>query len=284
MCRLNFFNNRNMNLIEAIIIAIVEGITEYLPISSTGHMIITSALLGINKEEFTKLFEVAIQFGAILAVVALYWKRFFDFSKWQFYVKLIVGVIPALILGYLFSDKIDEMLESPLVVAVSLLLGGFVLLFIDKAFNHPTVRTNEEITYKNAFMTGLWQTIAMIPGVSRSAASIIGGMQQKFTRNVAAEFSFFLAVPTMAAATLYSIFIKKWSLDGDIKKGYELILQSQENTIAFIVGNVVAFIVAVIAIKFFIEYLKKHGFKFFGWYRIIAGVLLLVLLYFKVIQ
>ncbi|HRN47350.1 MAG TPA: undecaprenyl-diphosphate phosphatase [Niabella sp.] len=273
-----------MNLIEAIIIAIVEGITEYLPISSTGHMIITSALLGINKEEFTKLFEVAIQFGAILAVVALYWKRFFDFSKWQFYVKLIVGVIPALILGYLFSDKIDEMLESPLVVAVSLLLGGFVLLFIDKAFNHPTVRTNEEITYKNAFMTGLWQTIAMIPGVSRSAASIIGGMQQKFTRNVAAEFSFFLAVPTMAAATLYSIFIKKWSLDGDIKKGYELILQSQENTIAFIVGNVVAFIVAVIAIKFFIEYLKKHGFKFFGWYRIIAGVLLLVLLYFKVIQ
>ncbi|MBK7097970.1 MAG: undecaprenyl-diphosphate phosphatase [Sphingobacteriales bacterium] len=273
-----------MNLIEAIIIAIVEGITEYLPISSTGHMIITSALMGINKEEFTKLFEVAIQFGAILAVVALYWKRFFDFSKWQFYVKLIVGVVPALILGYLFSDKIDEMLESPLVVAVSLLLGGFVLLFIDKAFNHPTVKTNEEITYKNAFMTGLWQTIAMIPGVSRSAASIIGGMQQKFTRNVAAEFSFFLAVPTMAAATLYSIFIKKWIVDGEISKGYELILQSQENTIAFIVGNVVAFVVAVIAIKFFIGYLKKHGFKFFGWYRIIAGVILLVLLYLKIIQ
>lgn len=284
MCRLNFFNNRNMNLIEAIIIAIVEGITEYLPISSTGHMIIASSLLGINKEEFTKLFEVAIQFGAILAVVALYWKRFFDFSKWQFYVKLIVGVIPALILGYLFSDKIDEMLESPLVVAISLLLGGIVLLFIDRAFNHPTVEINEEITYKSAFVTGLWQTIAMIPGVSRSAASIIGGMQQKFTRNVAAEFSFFLAVPTMAAATLYSIFIKKWNIGGEIKKGYELILQSQENTVAFVVGNVVAFIVAVIAIKFFIEYLKKHGFKFFGWYRIIAGLILFVLLYLKVIQ
>jgi len=273
-----------MNLIEAIIIAIVEGITEYLPISSTGHMIIASSLLGINKEEFTKLFEVAIQFGAILAVVALYWKRFFDFSKWQFYVKLIVGVIPALILGYLFSDKIDEMLESPLVVAISLLLGGIVLLFIDRAFNHPTVEINEEITYKSAFVTGLWQTIAMIPGVSRSAASIIGGMQQKFTRNVAAEFSFFLAVPTMAAATLYSIFIKKWNIGGEIKKGYELILQSQENTVAFVVGNVVAFIVAVIAIKFFIEYLKKHGFKFFGWYRIIAGLILFVLLYLKVIQ
>ncbi len=284
MCRLNFFNNRNMNLIEAIIIAIVEGITEYLPISSTGHMIIASSLLGINKEEFTKLFEVAIQFGAILAVVALYWKRFFDFSKWQFYVKLIVGVIPALILGYLFSDKIDEMLESPLVVAISLLLGGIVLLFIDRAFNHPTVEINEEITYKSAFVTGLWQTIAMIPGVSRSAASIIGGMQQKFTRNVAAEFSFFLAVPTMAAATLYSIFIKKWNIGDEIKKGYELILQSQENTVAFVVGNVVAFIVAVIAIKFFIEYLKKHGFKFFGWYRIIAGLILFVLLYLKVIQ
>lgn len=273
-----------MSLIEAIIIAIVEGITEYLPISSTGHMIITSSLLGINKAEFTKLFEVAIQFGAILAVVALYWKRFMDFSKWQFYVKLIIGVIPALILGYLFSDKIDAMLESPLVVAISLLLGGIVLLFIDKAFNHPTLQTNEEISYKKAFITGLWQTIAMIPGVSRSAASIIGGMQQKFTRNVAAEFSFFLAVPTMAAATLYSVFIKKWNTGGVVKKGYELIIASQQNTIAFIVGNVVAFIVAIIAIKFFIDYLKKHGFKMFGWYRIIVGIILLGLLYTGIIH
>lgn len=273
-----------MNLIEAIIIAIVEGITEYLPISSTGHMIIASSLLGIHKEEFTKLFEVAIQLGAIMAVVVLYWKRFIDFSKWQFYAKLVIGVIPALVLGYLFSDKIDEMLESPLVVAISLLLGGIVLLFIDKAFNHPTVMTNEEITYKKAFITGLWQCISMIPGVSRSAASIIGGMQQKFTRNVAAEFSFFLAVPTMAAATLYSLFIKKWDGDGVVKKGYELITASQENTIAFIVGNIVAFVVAILAIKFFIDYLKKYGFKMFGWYRIVAGMVLLILIYTNVIK
>lgn len=273
-----------MSLIEAIIIAIVEGITEYLPISSTGHMIIASSLLGIHKEEFTKLFEVAIQLGAIMAVVVLYWKRFIDFSKWQFYVKLIIGVIPALVLGYLFSDKIDELMESPLVVAISLLLGGIVLLFIDKAFNRPTVETNEEITYQKAFITGLWQCISMIPGVSRSAASIIGGMQQKFTRNVAAEFSFFLAVPTMAAATLYTLFIKKWEGSGVVKKGYELIIESQDNTIAFIVGNIVAFVVAILAIKFFIDYLKKYGFKMFGWYRIIAGVILIILIYTGVIQ
>ncbi|WP_409966531.1 Undecaprenyl-diphosphatase [Mycovorax composti] len=266
-----------MSIIEAIIIAIVEGLTEYLPVSSTGHMIITSSFMGIEKDEFTKLFEVAIQLGAIMAVVVLYWRKFFDFSRWQFYVKLIIGVIPALILGALFSDKIDAMLESPTTVAVSLLLGGVVLLFIDKAFNHPTIHSENEITYKRAFLTGLWQCIAMIPGVSRSAASIIGGMQQKFTRNIAAEFSFFLAVPTMAAATLYSLFLKKWS-DGTIK-GYELILQSQDNTIAFIIGNVVAFVVSIIAIKFFINYLKKYGFKIFGWYRIIVGVILLVLIY-----
>ena len=273
-----------MSLIEAIIIAIVEGITEYLPISSTGHMIIASSLMGIHKEEFTKLFEVAIQLGAIMAVVVLYWKRFFDFTKWQFYVKLIIGVIPALILGFLFSDKIDELMESPLTVAISLLLGGIVLLFIDRAFNHPTIETNEEITYKKAFITGIWQCISMIPGVSRSAASIIGGMQQKFTRNVAAEFSFFLAVPTMTAATLYSIFIKTWDGSGVARKGYELILESQENTIAFIVGNIVAFVVAILAIKFFIDYLKKHGFRLFGWYRIFAGLILLVLIYTNVIQ
>jgi len=273
-----------MSVIEAIIIAIVEGITEYLPISSTGHMIIASSLLGIHKEEFTKLFEVAIQLGAIMAVVVLYWKRFIDFSKWQFYVKLVIGVLPALVLGYLFSDKIDELMESPLTVAISLLLGGVVLLFIDKAFNRPTIDTNEKITYKKAFITGLWQCISMIPGVSRSAASIIGGMQQSFTRNVAAEFSFFLAVPTMAAATLYTLFIKKWEGSGIVKRGYELIVESQENTIAFIVGNIVAFIVAVLAIKFFIDYLKKYGFKMFGWYRIVAGIVLIILIYSGVIQ
>jgi len=269
-----------MSLLEAIIIAIVEGITEFLPVSSTGHMIIASSLLGIHKEEFTKLFEVAIQLGAIIAVVVLYWKKFFDFKRWQFYLKLIVGVIPALALGFLFSDEIDALLESPTVVAVSLLFGGFILLFIDNVFNNPTIASDDKITYSKAFVTGLWQTVAMIPGVSRSAASIIGGMQQKFTRNLAAEFSFFIAVPTMFAATAYSLFLKKWGQDGAvIRKGYEIILESKDNTIAFIVGNVVAFIVAILAIRFFITYLKVYGFKVFGWYRIIAGIILLILLF-----
>lgn len=270
-----------MNIIEAIIIAIVEGITEYLPVSSTGHMIIASSFMGIEKEEFTKLFEVAIQLGAIMAVVVLYWKKFIDplkTGRLKFYFKLIVGVIPALLLGFLFSDKIDELLESPTTVAVSLLVGGVVLLFIDKAFNNPSIHSEKEITYGKSFLTGLWQCIAMIPGVSRSAASIIGGMQQGLTRSAAAEFSFFLAVPTMAAATLYSLFLKKWDIGGVEHKGYELITQSSDNMIAFAVGNIVAFIVAILAIKFFINYLKKYGFKIFGWYRIIVGIILLILL------
>ena len=267
-----------MSIFEAIIIAVVEGLTEFLPISSTGHMIIASTFLGIHKEEFTKLFEVAIQLGAILAVVVLYWKKFFDFSRWQFYIKLIIGVIPALVLGYIFSDQIDALLESPMTVAITMLAGGFILLFIDKAFNKPTVESDDQITYGKAFITGIWQTIAMIPGVSRSAASIIGGMQQKFTRHLAAEFSFFLAVPTMLAATVYSLFIKKWEQSGTVKKGYEIIIASQENSIAFIVGNIVAFVVAILAIRFFITYLKVYGFRVFGWYRIIAGLILLALL------
>jgi undecaprenyl-diphosphatase len=273
-----------MTIIEAIIVAIVEGLTEFLPVSSTGHMIIASTFLGIHKEEFTKLFEVAIQLGAILAVVVLYWRKFFDFRRWQFYVKLFIGVIPALLLGYLFSDQIDALLESPLTVAITLLLGGIVLLFIDRAFNRPTIESDDQITYSKAFITGIWQTIAMIPGVSRSAASIIGGMQQKMTRNLAAEFSFFLAVPTMFAATAYSLFIKKWGTPELPRKGYEIIMESKENMIAFGVGNIVAFVVAILAIRFFINYLKIYGFKVFGWYRIIAGVILLILFLTGVIE
>lgn len=268
-----------MSIFEAIIIAIVEGLTEFLPVSSTGHMVITSAILGIGKEEFTKLFEVAIQLGAILAVVVLYWRRFFDFTRWQFYVKLIIGVLPALILGYLFNDTIDELLESPTTVAISLLVGGIVLLFVDKWFNNQTVEKDDQISYTKAFFIGCWQVISMIPGVSRSAATIIGGMQQKLTRNLAAEFSFFLAVPTMFAASAYSLFLKDWNETGVEKKGYELILQSSENTNAFIVGNIVAFVVAMLAIKFFINFLKKYGFKIFGIYRIVAGILLLILIF-----
>lgn len=267
-----------MDIVQAIIIAIVEGLTEFLPVSSTGHMIITSSLLGIHKDEFTKLFEVAIQFGAILAVVVLYWRKFFQFNRWQFYVKLLVGVIPALALGFLFSDKIDELLESPMTVAISLLIGGIVLLFIDNMFKKQPIESDDQISYGKAFVVGLWQCIAMIPGVSRSAASIIGGMSQKFTRNLAAEFSFFLAVPTMFAATAYSLFVKKWEHEGVVRKGYEVIMSSTENTTAFIVGNVVAFIVALLAIRFFINFLKVYGFKLFGIYRIIAGIILLILL------
>jgi undecaprenyl-diphosphatase len=267
-----------MSIIEAIIIAIVEGLTEFLPVSSTGHMVITSSLMGIESNSFTKVFEVAIQLGAILAVVVLYWRKFFRLDRFEFYVKLAVGVIPALFFGFLFGDLIDRMLESPTTVAVSLLLGGIVLLFIDKFFKNPAVASEEKITFLRSFIIGCWQVLAMIPGVSRSAASIIGGMQQKLTRNLAAEFSFFLAVPTMLAATVYSLFVKDWDNNGLEQKGYELIISSTENIYAFIVGNVVAFIVAMLAIKFFIKYLQLYGFRLFGIYRIIAGIFLLILI------
>jgi undecaprenyl-diphosphatase len=274
-----------MNLFEAIIVAIVEGLTEYLPISSTGHMVIASALLGIEKDEFTKLYEVSIQLGAILAVVVLYWKKFFDFAKWKFYVKLIIAVIPALVLGFLFSDQIDALLESPTTVAITLLLGGIIFLFIDRFFLQHDIDREESITNKKAFTIGIWQCLAMIPGVSRSASSIIGGMQQKLTRKLAAEFSFYLAVPTMAAATGYSVFLKDWKDPRGMEvKGFELILSSTQNTIAFATGNIIAFVVAVLAIKFFIGFLQKHGFVLFGWYRIIAGTALLILILSGVIR
>jgi undecaprenyl-diphosphatase len=256
-----------MGTLDAIIIAIIEGLTEFLPVSSTGHMIITSALLGINKDEFTKLFEVCIQLGAILAVVVLYWKKFFVFDKnrLNFYIKLVLAVLPALIIGYLLADKIDALLESPLVVGITLLLGGIVLLFVDNWFTKPQIDHDEQISYFRAIRIGFWQCIAMIPGVSRSAASIIGGMQQKLTRNVAAEFSFFLAVPTMAAATGYKLL-----------KGRELLISHPENIKLLLIGNIVAFIVAMIAIKFFITTLKKYGFRVWGYYRIIVGIAILV--------
>lgn len=269
----------SMDVLQAIIIAIVEGLTEYLPVSSTGHMIIAERLLQVPNSNFTKIFTVAIQLGAILSVLVLYWKKFVDFKNWLFYIKLAVAVIPALVLGKLFSDKIDELLESPLTVAVALLVGGVVLIMIDKAFQVPKVKTEEQVTFRQALMIGLWQCVAMIPGVSRSAASIIGGMQQKLTRSLAAEFSFFLAVPTMAAATGYSLFLKDWEEGGASLKGYDVIMSSQQNITAFAVGNIVAFIVAMLAIKFFIGFLQKHGFKLFGWYRIITGLVLLVLIW-----
>ena len=272
-----------MNLFDAIIIAIVEGITEYLPVSSTGHMIITERFLGVPASNFTKLFTVAIQLGAILSVIVLYWKKWITPLRSgkagiHFYLKLIIAVIPALILGKLFDDAIDAMLENAFTVSITLFAGGIVLLFIDKFFQDADVKEQDQLSYFRAFKIGIWQCLAMIPGMSRSAASIIGGMQQKLTRSFAAEFSFFLAVPTMAAATGYSLFLKKWeSANGTIEKGYEIILNNPDYLKAFAIGNVVAFVVAMLAIKFFIGYLQKHGFKFFGWYRIIIGALLLVL-------
>lgn len=267
-----------MNYFQALIIAIIEGLTEYLPVSSTAHMIFASSYFGIQDEDFVKLFQVSIQFGAILAVVALYWRKFFDFSRMSFYLKLGVAVIPALVLGKLFDDAIDDILGKPIPIAVMLIVGGLILLFVDSFFRKPEIATEEDISVKKAFTIGLWQCLAMMPGTSRSAASIIGGMQQKLTRETAAEFSFFLAVPTMLAVTTYSLFFKTYSQSQ--LKGYELLNQSQDNLMMFLMGNVVAFIVAILAIKFFIGVIKKYGFRPWGYYRIVAGVVLLI--YFSV--
>ena len=269
-----------MTTIQAFILAIIEGLTEYLPISSTGHMIFASSYFGIQNDDFVKLFQVSIQFGAILAVVALYWKKFFDFSKFNFYIKLACAVIPALVLGKLFDDKIEAVLGDPIPIAIVLIVGGIVLLFIDSRFQNPTVAVEEDITIKKAVTIGFWQCLAMMPGTSRSAASIIGGMQQGLTRQAAAEFSFFLAVPTMMAVTLYSVFLKTYETTH--LKGYELLLQSKDNIKLFLIGNVIAFIVAVLAIKFFIGIIKKYGFKPWGYYRIIMGIFLVI--YFSYIK
>lgn len=263
-----------MDFFQALILAIIEGLTEYLPISSTGHMIFASSYFNIQNDDFVKLFQVSIQFGAILAVVVLYWKKFFDFSKFNFYIKLICAVIPALVLGKLFDDMIEEVLGNPIPIAIVLILGGVILLFIDSRFQTPTVLQEEDITVKKAVAIGFWQCLAMMPGTSRSAASIIGGMQQGLTRHAAAEFSFFLAVPTMMAVTLYSVFLKTYETTQ--LKGYELLLQSEENIKLFLIGNVVAFIVAIIAIKFFIGIIKQYGFKPWGWYRIVVGIFLVI--------
>jgi len=262
-----------MNIFQAILIAIIEGLTEYIPVSSTAHMVFVSSYFDIQNEDFVKLFQVSIQFGAILAVVFLYWKKFFNFSKINFFSKLAFAVIPALILGKLFDDKIDAILGNPIPIAIVLIVGGIILLFVDNYFKNPYITSEEGISIKKAVTIGFWQCLAMMPGTSRSAASIIGGMQQGLTRQVAAEFSFFLAVPTMLAVTCYSVFLKTYEVSK--LKGYELLLQSSENLKMFLIGNAIAFLVAVIAIKFFIGIIKQYGFKPWGWYRIIVGTFLL---------
>lgn len=252
-----------MNYLQALILAIIEGLTEFLPVSSTGHMVIASSIMGIAEDDFVKLFTIAIQLGAILAVVVVYWKKFINLNSFAFYVKLAIAVIPALFFGYLMNDFIDSKLGSPIFIAIILLLGGIVLLFIDKVFKNPTIEVENQISNATAFKIGLYQVLAVcFPGLSRSAATIIGGMQQKLTKSAAAEFSFFLAVPTMMAATGYKLL-----------KGYELL--NEENIKILLFGNIVAFIVAIIAIKSFISFLTKHGFRIFGWYRIAIGALIL---------
>lgn len=255
-----------MSWIEALIIAIVEGLTEFLPVSSTGHMIITQKILGIENSEFVKAFIINIQFGAILSVVVLYWKRFLQSMK--FYYKLLIAFLPAAFFGLLFSDIIDQLLENVVVVAISLVIGGIILVFVDSWFKNDEEK-NQEITYKKSFIIGFFQVIAMIPGVSRSASTIIGGMTQKLTKKNAAEFSFFLAVPTMFAASGYKLLENYKSITAD-------------NIGILIFGNIIAFIVAMIAIKSFIAYLTQNGFKIFGYYRIVIGVLILILLAFGV--
>ncbi len=272
-----------LNIFRTIVIAVIEGLTEFLPVSSTGHMIIAEALLGVQSTPFVKAFTVIIQFGAILSVVCLYWRRFFypetmkteGYTWWQaiwrFYLKLIVGVLPAVVVGLLLGDFIDENLESVELVAVMLVVGGVFMLFCDRIFNKGSEDTPE--TYKRAFIIGMYQCIAaVLPGTSRSMATIVGGMQQRLTRKAAAEFSFFLAVPTMFGATCK----KLWDLIDD-GGGANLLLEGNHMTM-LIVGNIVAFIVAVAAIKLFIAYVTKYGFKAFGWYRILVGGIILVAL------
>ncbi len=269
-----------MTWIESIIIAIVEGLTEFLPVSSTGHMIITQGLLGMESTPFLKAFTVIIQFGAILSVICLYWRKFFypetmqtkGYTWWQairrFYLRLIVGVLPAVVLGLAFNDFIESNLDNVMLVAVMLIVGGVFMLFCDRLFSHSSETT--PMTLKRAFLIGCFQCISMIPGVSRSMATIVGGMAQKLTRKAAAEFSFFLAVPTMFGATCLELYKLMSHDEGNI-------LTQGDNLSLLLVGCVVAFVVAILAIKFFINYVAKYGFVAFGWYRIIVGAAILIM-------
>jgi len=260
-----------MSIIQSIIIAIVEGITEFLPISSTAHMAFTANLLGINDKEFVELFIENIQFGAILSVVVLYWKKFFDIKRINFYYKLFIAVIPAIFIGLAMKKVIGEALRNPFFLAIVMVAGGIVLLFVDNWFKKPSVHSEKEINYKQSFIIGMYQVLAVIfPGLSRSAATIIGGMQQKLTRSVAAEFSFFLAVPTLFGAFVLSIY-STYEHHQEYLRGVNLQM--------LLIGNIVAFVVAMFAIKFFISFLKKYGFQIWGVYRIIVGIVLLVLIY-----
>jgi len=258
-----------MDYLQTIILSIVEGITEFLPVSSTAHMKIANPLIGVVPDTFNDMFEIVVQLAAIAAVVILYYKKFFDFQKYSFYLKLMLAVIPAVIGGYFLKKHIDASLANLNSIAIIMIAGGVVLLFVDNLFKNPPVNIEGKVSYQQAFIIGCFQVLSIVfPGLSRSAATIVGGMSQGLTRRVAAEFSFFLAVPTMIAASVKSFF--------DVYKKSPEVL-TMDNLTKLGIGSIVAFIVALIAVKFFITYLQKHGFKVFGWYRIVLGIIVLVL-------
>jgi undecaprenyl-diphosphatase len=260
-----------MSTIHAIIIAIIEGLTEFLPISSTAHMKFANPLIGEGESAFREMFEVVIQLAAILSVVVLYWKKFLDFKRISFYIKLVVALIPAVVFGVLFKKYIDAALNNLPFIACVMIAGGIVLLFIDNFFKNPVVFDDAQISKKKGFVVGCFQVLSIIfPGLSRSAATIIGGLSQRLDRSTAAEFSFFLAVPTMLAASVKTLYdVHKHSPEVFVK----------DNMTTLLIGSIVAFIVALLAIKFFIGYLQKHGFKLFGYYRIVLGIIVLALIF-----
>jgi undecaprenyl-diphosphatase len=265
-----------MSLIQAIVIAIIEGLTEFLPVSSTAHMKFANPLIGVQENPFTDLFEIVIQLAAILSVVVLYYRQFFDFKKIRFYLKLVIALIPAVIAGVLLKKHIDTLLGNIVFIAVVMISGGIVLLFIDKLFTRPVIHNQDSVSNKNAFVIGCFQVLSILfPGLSRSAATIVGGLAEKLDRRTAAEFSFFLAVPTMLAASVKSF----WDVHNEHPEIF-----ARDSMVLLAVGSVVAFIVALIAIRFFITYLQKHGFRLFGYYRILAGIVILILVWKGIIH
>ncbi len=265
-----------MSTIHAIIIAIIEGLTEFLPISSTAHMKFANPLIGEGESAFREMFEVVIQLAAILSVVVLYWKKFFDFKRVGFYIKLVIALIPAVVFGILLKKHIDAALGNLVFIACVMIVGGIVLLFIDGFFKKPVVFDDAQISYRKSFVIGCFQVLSIVfPGLSRSAATIIGGLSQRLDRSTAAEFSFFLAVPTMLAASVKTLY--------DVHKHNPEVF-AKDNMTTLLIGSAVAFIVALLAIKFFIGYVQKHGFKLFGYYRIVLGLIVLLLIYKGIIK
>jgi undecaprenyl-diphosphatase len=260
-----------MTIIQAIILAIVEGLTEFLPISSTAHMKFTNPIIGVSSTPFSDLFEIVIQLFAILAVVVIYYKKFFDFSRLSFYTKLIIAMIPAVVFGILLKKHIDRALDNLYFIAIVMIGGGIIFLFVDNWFKNLTIDDERQVSNGVAFRIGCFQVLSiLLPGFSRSGATIIGGMSQKLTRKAAAEFSFFLAVPTMLAASVKSF----W----DVHKEHPDVL-SKDNASLLLISGIVTFFVSILVIRFFIGFLQKHGFKVWGYYRIVVGLTMLFLVW-----